>query len=522
MKLFSQLIINCINEPKTLKKIQLIERYLQDETKKNIPIAFHLLIGEHFGRFCSGTLLRQWCSQLLNYPQWLIDESYQHLGDNSETIALCFSNKSTSKTIPLHQLYTQMVALKKAPLDEKKNWVISCWQQLSSDNIYTFNKLLGGGLRIGASKKNVIKALSNIYNIHCDILQQRIISQWEPTAKSYNHLIDASSTLENHSCPFPFYLASPVDKPLPEQFEQLSDWFIEPKWDGIRAQLIHQPTQTALWSRGNELISLQFPELIKAAHKLPYGIYDGEILAWINNTPLPFYDLQKRLNRKTITQKLLNLIPCVMIFYDCLKLNQQDIRNQPLQQRRKHICNVSYPFLTSQTLTLTTYKDITTFVAQARQKNIEGVMIKQKNSTYKIGRKRGDWWKLKVNPLTLDTVIMYAQQGKGIRSGLYTDYTFGVWNNTKLVPIGKAYSGLTNEEIKTINKIIKQNLTDKFGPVRAVKPCIVLEIAFDAIHPSSRHKSGLALRFPRIARLRLDKPIDQANTLKDAQQLCNI
>ena len=162
MKLFSQLIINCIHEPKTLKKIQLIERYLQDETKKNIPIAFHLLIGEHFGRFCSGTLLRQWCSQLLNYPQWLIDESYQHLGDNSETIALCFSNKSTSKTIPLHQLYTQMVALKKAPLDEKKNWVISCWQQLSSDNIYTFNKLLGGGLRIGASKKNVIKALSNI------------------------------------------------------------------------------------------------------------------------------------------------------------------------------------------------------------------------------------------------------------------------------------------------------------------------------------------------------------------------
>tara|TARA_A100001015_G_scaffold132459_1_gene146987 strand:- start:68 stop:1630 length:1563 start_codon:yes stop_codon:yes gene_type:complete len=520
MNLFTKVLNDCLQEPKTTEKIKLLSTYFKKENKKNLPLAFHLLIGENFGRFCSGKLLREWCAECVNLPIWIIDESYEALGDNSETISLCFANKKEKTNWELHKLCGEMLKLKKEPIPIKKEWILSKWNDLSAENIYSFNKLMGGGIRIGASKKNVLKALSEVVTIDVPVLEQRLLNNWEPTNEKFMQLISKDNNQGQGLSPYPFFLASPITSPIAETISTISEWIIEPKWDGIRAQLVHRKEGTALWSRGNDLISEQFPDILNVANLLPYGVYDGEILAWKENKPLPFYELQKRLNRKKIAPKLLKDTPCIMKLYDCIEINGEDIRSNPLKDRRTYINHLTYPFLHSTELNLQNLEALTTYVQAARKNNIEGVIIKRKNSTYQAGRVRGDWWKLKVNPLHLDVVIMYAQKGKGIRSGLYSDYTFGVWEKDSLVPIGKAYSGLTNEEIKQVNQIIKKNLTDKFGPVRGVKPCIMLEVAFDDIHPSPRHKSGIALRFPRIQRLRLDKPITEANTLEDAQKLC--
>ncbi len=521
MNLFSTALNECLQEPKTNEKIRILADYFQQESKENRPIALHLLMGENFGRFCSGKLLREWCAQVTQLSQWLIDESYEALGDNSETIALCFGHKLAKKTWSLHALCEAMLDLKSSDIDQKKAWVIRCWDDLSAEHIYVFNKLLGGGIRIGASKKNVLKALGQAFQMDVAVLDQRLLGRWEPTITMFDALINPDDQFGKGVAPYPFFLASPLPDSPPSVIASLSDWQVEPKWDGIRAQLVHRDVGTALWSRGNDLISDQFPDILSGVSPLPFGVYDGEILAWDKDQPRPFFHLQKRLNRKSVSKKMLAQTPCIMKLYDCLEYEGVDIREQSLLMRRQRLTSLSAPFYLSERLRFNSLSELDTYIANAREQLVEGVIIKRLNSMYQSGRVRGDWWKLKVDPLTLDVVIMYAQKGRGIRSGLFTDYTFGVWDGDGLVPIGKAYSGLTNDEIKSVHTILKTHLTDKFGPVRGVEPCIVIEVAFDDIQPSTRHKSGLALRFPRIHRLRLDKPVNEANTLKDALDLCH-
>ena len=332
--------------------------------------------------------------------------------------------------------------------------------------------MLGGGIRIGASKKNVLKALSQVVDIDANTLEHRLLGTWEPTEDCFQALINPEDDSSPGIRPYPFFLASPIAHPLSETLTSMSDWIIEPKWDGIRAQLVHRSDGIALWSRGNDLISNQFPEIMAAADSLPYGVYDGEILAWKDHAPLPFFELQKRLNRKQVSSKLQSDSPCVMKLYDCIEHKGNDVRQLDILKRRQFLTNLK-PILLSEPLSIRSINELDTYIETAREQHIEGVIIKRKSSAYQSGRIRGDWWKLKVDPLFLDVVIMYAQKGKGIRSGLFTDYTFGVWDGDDLVPIGKAYSGLTNDEIKQVNQLIKQHLTDKFGPVRGVSPCVV-------------------------------------------------
>jgi len=519
MRLFGQLLQACLQEPKTLQKISLLSDYFNEESPENMPMALHFLMGENMGRFCSGRQLREWAAQLLGLPDWLVDESYEALGDNSETISLLFPNKPSSLAHDLKAVCERIQQLKSEPIDVKKDWIIDVWSKSSRDDIYTFNKLLGGGIRIGASKKNVLKALSRTVHLDVDILEQRLLGTWEPTKIAYDALVNPDDIAGKGTCPYPFFLASPIQD-VDATLMPFSDWQIEPKWDGIRAQLVHRQEGTQLWSRGNDLISDQFPDILDSASELPYGVYDGEVLAWGADGPQPFADLQKRLNRKKVTRQLLASIPCIMMLYDCLEFEGVDVREQALHERCKKIRDLRPPFYTSNPLTLNGVSALNDYVKNARNNRVEGVIIKRLSSAYKSGRVRGDWWKLKVDPLLLDVVIMYAQKGKGIRSGLFTDYTFGVWDNNQLVPIGKAYSGLTNDEIKQVHQILNNHLTDRFGPVRGVSPCVVLEVAFDSIQESPRHKSGLALRFPRINRLRLDKPVEEANSLEDARALC--
>ena len=520
MSLFAKLLNDCLQEPKTNRTIAMIEDYMKVEDPVHLPFALHFLLGNHLGRFCSGKLLREWCADLCDLPVWLVDESYEALGDNSETMALCLVHQTGQQPLNLAAICNQMQALKAADVDQKRTWIVEQWQSLLPNELYAFNKLLGGGIRIGASKKNVLKALSAVHGVDALTLEQRLLTDWAPTRDHYDALVDPAASSGNGVGPYPFFLASPLPDDMASTISSIADWCIEPKWDGIRAQLVHRPEGAALWSRGNELITPQFPDVMAMTATLPYGVYDGELLAWANDQPLPFYELQQRLNRKKLSQKLLEQVPCTLLIYDCLEWDGQDRRSELLRDRRAYLESIVPARNLSTKLTFASLEDMTNYVAKARDTNVEGVMIKRLSSTYQHGRVRGDWWKLKVAPLTLDVVIMYAQKGRGVRSGLFTDYTFGVWDSDQLVPIGKAYSGLTNDEIKQVNQLIKANLTDKFGPVRGVSPVVMLEVAFDGIQPSTRHKAGLALRFPRIKRLRLDKPVAEASTLADARALC--
>ena len=345
------------------------------------------------------------------------------------------------------------------------------------------------------------------------------MGKWEPNQESFEKLINKDTDLSHSAQPYPFYLASALDQEIDSLITSFDDWVIESKWDGIRAQLVKRGSICELWSRGNDLITTSYPDIIAKAESLPDGVYDGELLAWKQGKPLSFNSLQKRLQRKKVSTTLLTDCPCTLMLYDVLEFEGRDIRKTPLSKRKTILHSLSTEFQISEILYFKSHSEITDFVNSARSRLIEGVMIKHTQSHYKSGRVKGDWWKYKVAPLTLDLVVMYAQKGRGIRTGLYTDYTFGIWDGDTLVPITKAYSGLTNEEIKEVDAIIKKNVTEKFGPVRGVTPTIVMEIAFEGIHESSRHKSGLALRFPRIKRLRRDKKIEEANTLDDAKAL---
>jgi DNA ligase 1 len=337
------------------------------------------------------------------------------------------------------------------------------------------------------------------------------------------------------SRPYPFYLAYPLEQE-PAALGDVSDWLAEWKWDGIRSQLIRRDGKTFIWSRGEELISERFPELLEASEQLPDGtVIDGEILAWAEGEVLPFNLLQKRITRKSLSKKLLQEIPVALMAYDILEHEGVDIRNQPMNERRKTLVQLLSPgaldaapscrgqlnpiFRVSPNLIVSSWEELAESRTTSRDLKVEGIMLKRADSAYGVGRRKGDWWKWKVNPFSIDAVLIYAQRGHGKRASLYTDYTFGVWHEGKLVPVAKAYSGLDDSEIRQVDAFIRQNTLEKFGPVRTVKPELVFEIAFEGIQLSSRHKSGVAVRFPRIARWRTDKPMEEADSLETLSAL---
>jgi DNA ligase-1 len=312
----------------------------------------------------------------------------------------------------------------------------------------------------------------------------------------------------------------------PEELGNENDWLAEYKWDGIRGQIIVRNNEIFIWTRGEELVTEKYPELYALKNILPNGtVLDGELMAYKNNTILSFQHLQKRIGRKTVSKKLLAEIPVAFFAYDILEHNGQDIRELPLMHRRelleKLLANINHAgvVLLSEKVTFSSWSELINIQANARNINAEGLMLKNLNAPYEVGRKKGNWWKWKVSPYTIDAVMIYAMQGHGRRANLFTDYTFAVWDNGALVPFAKAYSGLTDKEILAVDKFVKLNTIEKFGPVRSVKAELVFEIAFEGIALSTRHKSGIALRFPRIARWRKDKPAAEANTLDDLKSL---
>ena len=384
-------------------------------------------------------------------------------------------------------------------------------------------KLITGAFRVGVSKRLVTRAIAKTSGLSPDVVSHRLMGNWDPTPEFYTSLVDPDGPDASASQPYPFCLAHPIDLEVgPESLGRPDQYFAEWKWDGIRGQVIRRDDQTFIWSRGEELMENRWPEIEEAAEGLPNGcVIDGEILASLpDGEVLPFAQLQRRIARKKVGKKLLSEVPVIFHAFDLLEHGGVDLRSEPLSCRRekleKVLCNVTHPNLrATKLIDSDSWDQLATIRETSRAKNAEGLMLKRKDGLYDVGRVRGTWWKWKIAPHTIDAVLIYAQKGHGKRASLFSDYTFALWDGETLVPIAKAYSGLDDKEIRKVDQFVRKNTNDTFGPVRSVTPELVMEIAFEGLQRSTRHKSGIATRFPRILRWRHDKQAKDANHLND-------
>ena len=526
MKQFAKLFSELDETTRTNEKVAAMARYFSAADPRDAAWTVYFLSGERVKRLINARKLAQWAMDEANVPDWLFEECYQAVGDLAETITLLLPAASGEHNRPLHEwIEEHMLPLQQRSDMAQRNAVVQAWRELSGAERFVWNKLLTGGFRVGVSRSLVVRALSQASGVDEATIAHRLSGTWQPSAESFRQLIATEISDADDSRPYPFFLAYALENDI-TSLGDTKDWQIEWKWDGIRAQLIRRKQRTYLWSRGEELISDRFPELIDAAARLPDGtVLDGEILPWKNGAPQTFAQLQKRIGRKSLGPKILADVPVVLLVYDLLEFEGRDVRGLPLHERRALLETLigsvwsGGRLLLSPLVAAANWNDVQTAQHESRDKSAEGLMLKRRDAEYGVGRRKGPWWKWKVQPYSVDAVMIYAQAGHGRRASLYTDYTFAVWNNNELVPFTKAYSGLTDEEIRRLDNWIRRNTIEKFGPVRSVKPEHVFEIAFDGIQRSTRHRSGVAVRFPRILRWRDDKKPADADTLETLQQL---
>jgi DNA ligase 1 len=526
MRALAELYAALDETTKTGEKVAALTRYLAQAPARDAAWAVYFLIGRKPRQVVPTGKLRAWAAEEAGIPDWLFQESYDAVGDVAETIALLLPAPEHSSDLPLHHwVEDRLLPLRKAGEDAQREAMVRAWRELDGPQRFVWNKLISGGFRVGVSQQLVTRALGQVRGIEPAVIAHRLMGDWEPSAAFFESLHDEQPGEADLSRPYPFFLAYALEEAA-ESLGDASLWQAEWKWDGIRSQLIRRGGQTFLWTRGEELVTERYPELAAVGDALPEGtVIDGEILPWREGAPLPFAQLQRRIGRKAVTKAILAEIPVVLVAYDLLELDGQDVRPRELEWRRARLAEVvaasPYPsrLILSPVVPASSWPELATAREASREKQAEGLMLKRLGSAYGVGRRRGDWWKWKVNPLTVDAVLIAAQRGSGKRASLYTDYTFGVWDAGKLVPIAKAYSGLTDDEIRQVDAFIRRNMVEKFGPVRTVKPELVFELAFEGLNRSSRHKSGIAVRFPRILRWRTDKPAEEADTLDTVRAL---
>ena len=534
MKAFAQLFTSLDETNKTNEKVRVLKEYFTNVTDEDKIQTLALFTGRKPKRQINSTLIKTWAMEMANIPQWLFEESYQVVGDLGETIALLLPKGDETQNKPLTKWIAEINSLSKLSEEEKKQWLLSSWISMDQQERFVFNKIMTGSFRVGVSQNLIVKALSDLSGLETSVLTHRIMGNWDPATFNFSQLIQAEDGSEDISRPYPFYLAYAIQETssqskTAEEVEtalgDTSNWQAEWKWDGIRAQAIQRNGEIFIWSRGEDLATDKFPELHPFLSALPDGtVLDGEAICFADNCPLPFSVLQTRIGRKNLTKKILTESPMAFIAYDILEHEGNDIRHLPLEERRillehlHHESTYQDIFRLSPIVDFASWEELFELRKRSREEYAEGFMLKKRDSSYLVGRKRGDWWKWKVDPLSIDAVMIYAQKGHGRRADLYTDYTFAVWDQDKLVPFAKAYSGLTDKEINQVDYFVKRNTLEKFGPVRTVKPQLVFEIGFEGINRSSRHKSGVALRFPRILRWRQDKKIEEADTIETLKE----
>jgi DNA ligase 1 len=547
MKQFAALYTALDATTSTHDKLEALKTYFAGAAPEDAAWASYFLAGGKPRQSVPTRLLSEIACERAGLPGWLFEESYHAVGDLAETIAHILPPAQRTSELGLTQWIEQRILpLRGASPEALRERLFTYWDELDWSGRFLLTKLIGGGFRVGVARQLVVRALAELVGIDHKRIAQRMVgwtdSQQKPDAARYLRLIApetagdgkddvAQQAVESdQGLPYPFFLAHPLQAD-PETLGSPEHWQIEWKWDGIRAQLVKRMGHVWIWSRGEDLITSRFPEVAALGEALPDGyVLDGEILAWEPgaSTPLPFARLQPRIARKTLTKKILADSPAAFLAYDLLEANGQDLRMTPLDERRlqlealagsldttlaRDLLRVSPQVRAADWQTLATLRD------ESRARGVEGLMLKERQSMYGVGRTKasGTWWKWKIDPYAVDAVLVYAQRGHGRRASLYTDFTFAVWDESDgvrtLVPFAKAYSGLTDEEMRQVDAIVRKTTVEKFGPVRSVTPSLVFEIGFEGIQASPRHKSGVAVRFPRMLRWRTDKHIDNADTL---------
>ncbi|WP_286751629.1 ATP-dependent DNA ligase [Pseudomonas sp. UBA2522] len=550
MKAFAELYLRLDGTTSSNAKLQALRGYFASAPAQDAAWAVYFLAGGRPRQLVPTRVLRELAGAMAGLPDWLFEESYQAVGDLAETISLLLPDTQEGDDEGLaHWVESYLLPLRGLPPEELQQRLPPLWARLDRPSLMLCLKLITGSFRVGVSKLLVTRALAQLAELDAKRIAQRLVGYTDishrPTAERYLQLI-APESADEHSQrggqPYPFFLAHPLQAPV-EQFDTLlgppSAWQIEWKWDGIRAQVVKRDGQLWVWSRGEELVTERFPELQSLAQTLPDGVVlDGEILVWkasdakAEASVQPFALLQQRLGRKTLGKKLLSDAPVVLQAYDLLEWQGEDWRSRPQHERRAQLERVLEasplaPVLLSPLLEGPDWADLARQREQSRSLGVEGMMLKQREALYGVGRTKdmGTWWKWKIDPFSVDAVLIYAQRGHGRRASLYSDYTFAVWDSPAgtpdrtLIPFAKAYSGLTDEEMRKVDAIVRKTTQETFGPVRSVTPTLVFELGFEGIALSKRHKSGIAVRFPRMLRWRLDKPVEEADDLAALQAL---
>jgi DNA ligase-1 len=529
VKRFAELFEALDTTTATGLKVAAMVAYFRAAPPPDAVWALYILSGRRPRRLIGPALLRRWLVEESTLPEWLVEETYAAVGDLAETIALLVSHDPASGVSPAAATPAAEATLAEwferrllplRGLDEpaQRAAVTGWWRGLPYRESFLVNKLLTGALRVGVSQTLVTRALAEALGVPRPHVEHTLMGEWQPTPRLWERLATPGAGTAEPSQPYPFYLASPLEAD-PATLGARADWLAEWKWDGIRGQLVRRAGQAFLWSRGEELVSERFPEIVAAAaqHLRDGTVLDGEVLAWRDGRPLPFAQLQQRIGRKKLTPAILAQLPAHFLAYDLLELGGEDLRARPLAERRARLQELlrdaPAAFGVSGALDAPDWEALARARDAARERGVEGLMLKSLDSPYGSGRQRGAWWKWKIDPYTFDAVMLYAHPGHGRRSNLYTDYTFGVWRDGQLVPVAKAYSGLADTEIAQLDRWIRAHTTERFGPTRAVEATQVFELAYEGIAASPRHKSGIALRFPRIRRWRHDKPAAEADTL---------
>ncbi|MGZ0715749.1 ATP-dependent DNA ligase [Pseudomonas palleroniana] len=542
MKAFAELYANLDATTSSNAKLAALQTYFVQASPEDAAWAVYFLSGGRPRQLVPTRLLRDMATQASGIEPWLFEESYQSVGDLAETVSLLLPESAyTSEHGLATWLEDKLLPLRGLSPQELTERLPALWAQLDQPSLMVCIKLITGSFRVGVSKLLVTRALAAMAGLDSKRVAQRLVGYTDlsnrPTAEGYLKLIAAESSDEHAQRggqPYPFFLAHGLTQPL-EQFDALlgspSDWQVEWKWDGIRAQLVKREGRLWIWSRGEELVTERFPELHSLAGSLSDGtVIDGEIVVW-KDTVQPFALLQQRIGRKTLSKKVLEDAPVAVLAYDLLEYQGHDWRNHIQAERRSQLeqviaqCN-SPVLLPSPLLTATRWAQLAEQREDSRRLGVEGMMLKARDGLYGVGRTKdmGVWWKWKVDPFSVDAVLIYAQRGHGRRASLYSDYTFAVWDGPPgtertLVPFAKAYSGLTDEEMRKVDAIVRKTTVEKFGPVSSVTPSMVFELGFEGIALSKRHKSGIAVRFPRMLRWRQDKSVDEADTLVILQEL---
>ena len=548
MKAFAELYLRLDATTSSNAKLQALRDYFASAPAGDAAWAVYFLAGGRPRQLVPSRLLRELATEQAGLPEWLFEESYQAVGDLAEAISLLLPENphGTDEGLAIWVEH-HLLPLRGQPGEAVRERLPQLWSQLDRPSLMLCLKLVTGSFRVGVSKLLVTRALAQLAGLDAKRVAQRMVGYTDlshrPVAASYLKLVAPESDDEHQQRggqPYPFFLAHALQLPV-EQFDSalgaVQGWQVEWKWDGIRAQVVKRDGQLWVWSRGEELITERFPELHSLAATLPDGVViDGEILVWKPGgdgiAVQPFALLQQRLGRKTLGKKLLADAPVMLQAYDLLEWQGEDWRNRPQHERRRQLEHLLEqhplaPLLLSPLLTGDSWADLARQREASRSLGVEGLMLKQREALYGVGRTKdmGLWWKWKIDPFSVDAVLIYAQRGHGRRASLYSDYTFAVWDGPPgaaqrtLVPFAKAYSGLSDEEMRKVDAVVRKTTIETFGPVRSVTPTLVFELGFEGIALSKRHKSGIAVRFPRMLRWRHDKTVEQADDLATLQAL---